>query len=142
MPDGGSSVLAGRFTLVLVEVAGAVLFREMLPAFRGGPLPSLPAGLTPREAEVLALIAAGMSNNEIADDLAIGEGTVKSHINHLLTKIDARDRAQAVTVACQHGLTQPRDSPAETSHVVLEPQTRGPAAGPRSLREGSAAPGS
>jgi DNA-binding NarL/FixJ family response regulator len=74
--------------------------------------PSLPAGLTRREAEVLALIAAGMSNSEIADDLAISEGTVKSHINHLLAKIDARDRAQAVTFAYQHGLTLPRESPA------------------------------
>jgi DNA-binding NarL/FixJ family response regulator len=63
-----------------------------------------PDGLTPREAEVLSLIATGLSNTEIAEHLFISEGTVKSHINRLLAKIDARDRAQAVTYAYQRGL--------------------------------------
>jgi DNA-binding NarL/FixJ family response regulator len=64
----------------------------------------LPDDLTPREAEVLRLIAAGLSNGEIAAQLVVSNATVKTHVNHVFAKIGARDRAQAVHYAYTHGL--------------------------------------
>lgn len=76
-------------------------------ATRLRPAPAeLPDELTPREAEVLRLVAGGLSNREIADTLVVSEATVKSHINHLFAKIGARDRAQAVHYAYSHGLAE------------------------------------
>ena len=68
------------------------------------PPTELPDELTPREVEVLKLIAAGLSNSEIADKLVLSNATVKTHVNRIFYKTGARDRAQAVRYAYQHGL--------------------------------------
>jgi DNA-binding CsgD family transcriptional regulator len=68
--------------------------------------PRYPDGLSPREVEVLRLIAAGTSNAEIADELAISLNTVARHINHIFTKTGAANRAQAVIYAHRHGLAE------------------------------------
>lgn len=82
---------------------------RLLAAASAGARPAPPPGglpddLTPREAEVLSLIAQGLSNGEIAATLVVSDATVKTHINHVFAKIGARDRAQAVHYAYTHGL--------------------------------------
>ncbi len=94
---GGQAALDPAVQLHLVEAIA-----DGVPS--GPATAPLPDGLTPREAEVLTLIAAGLSNAEIAERLVVSEATVKSHVNHMLAKIGARDRAQAVAYAYRRGL--------------------------------------
>jgi DNA-binding NarL/FixJ family response regulator len=77
------------------------------PPAAPGPGQHHPGGLTTREAEVLALLAGGLSNTEIAQHLYLSNATVKTHINRIFAKTGARDRAQAVRYAYQHGLATP-----------------------------------
>jgi DNA-binding NarL/FixJ family response regulator len=69
--------------------------------------PASPAGITPREEEVLRLIAAGRTTREIAEELVLSPGTVERHITNLYGKIGARGRADATTFALRHGLVIP-----------------------------------
>jgi DNA-binding NarL/FixJ family response regulator len=78
------------------------------PASPGAPLaPADPGELTPREADVLRLIAAGQSNREIARTLFVSEATVKTHVNRIFAKTGSRDRAQATRYAYIHGYAVP-----------------------------------
>jgi len=83
--------------------------RRLIAAFGAQPRPSRAfhrtlAGVTEREREILTLIARGLSNTDIAAHLTLSQATVKSHVGRLLTKLNARDRAQLVVVAYETGL--------------------------------------
>ncbi len=105
------------FDAVRVVAAGEALLaptvtRRLIAEFaRQRPRPARPgsrlAGLTPRETEVLRLIAAGLSNMEIAGRLGVSEETVKTHVSRVLAKLGLRDRTQAVVTAYESGLVIP-----------------------------------
>ncbi|MEV0408234.1 response regulator transcription factor [Actinoallomurus sp. NPDC050550] len=95
---GGDALLAPGITRRLIKEFAA------RPATSSLPGPGVLAVITKREREVLMLVAEGLSNSEIAERLHIGPGTAKSHVGHLLTKLDARDRVQLVILAYRTGL--------------------------------------
>jgi DNA-binding NarL/FixJ family response regulator len=90
-------------------VTGRVLatYRSAAPVEDDGAAERI-ADLTPRERDVLRLIGRGASNTEIAESLFVSEATVKSHIGHIFTKLDLRDRAAAIVFAFDHGLVAPQ----------------------------------
>ena len=88
---------------------GTTVTKRLLERFTdGAPKTSVPTldGLTEREREILALMASGLSNNEIAERLVLGETTVKTHVSSILRKLGVRDRVQAVIVAYDAGLVR------------------------------------
>jgi DNA-binding NarL/FixJ family response regulator len=97
---------------IRIVAAGASLFapavtRRLIERFAGAgpsPLPPSLSELTPRELEVLRLVARGLSNAEIAAELVLSEHTAKTHVAHILDKLDLRDRVQAVVLAYESGI--------------------------------------
>ena len=91
--------------------------RRLLDRFARLPSPADRAGevlgqLTERELEVLKLVAEGLSNREIAERLVLAEPTIKTHVSHLLLKLDLRDRAQLVVLAYETGVVRPGETEA------------------------------
>jgi DNA-binding NarL/FixJ family response regulator len=96
----GDALLAPDITRRLIEQ-----FVHRPPP--GSAVPPALGELTPREVEVLQLVARGLSNAEIAGELVVGETTVRTHVARILAKLGARDRVQAVVIAYESGLVQP-----------------------------------
>jgi DNA-binding NarL/FixJ family response regulator len=96
---GGDALIAPAITKRLIEQ-----FARTAPPAPNADL----AELTPRELEVLLLIARGLANAEIAAELFVTEATVKTHVTRILTKLHLRDRVQAVVLAYETGLVTPR----------------------------------
>ena len=95
----GEALLAPAITQRLIErFVNRPPVEEAAPAL---------AELSAREGEVLRLLARGLSNAEIASELIVGEATVKTHVAHILRKLDLRDRVQAVILAYETGLVEP-----------------------------------
>lgn len=105
-------VVAGGEALLAPEVTRRVIerFASAEPADPSTHVPSADAvgDLSEREVEVLRLIARGMSNQEIAQELWVSSTTVKTHVSHILTKLGVRDRVQAVVEAYESGIVVPR----------------------------------
>jgi DNA-binding NarL/FixJ family response regulator len=108
---------ADLIAAVRVAAAGDALLapsvtRRLIEAFAKRPVsvspaPSALASLTPREQDILLLVARGQSNIEIARALVVSEATVKTHVTHLLAKLGLRDRVQAVILAYETGAVTP-----------------------------------
>jgi DNA-binding NarL/FixJ family response regulator len=100
---GGEALLAPTVTRRLIQE-----FARLAPTRRTRPAEL--DELTPRELEVLRLLARGMSNAEIAETLVLGDTTIKTHVAHVLGKLGLRDRVQAVVLAYESGLVVPGSS--------------------------------
>jgi DNA-binding NarL/FixJ family response regulator len=103
MVSHGDALLAPTITRRLIEEFTTSRTTDTVAAERL-------AALSPREAEVFGLLARGLSNREIAGHLYVGETTVKTHVTRILTKLDLRDRIQAVVLAYEAGVVTPGHS--------------------------------
>jgi len=101
---GGDALLEPGVTRRLIE---AYVKAQETPSPPAAPGLALPSSLTAREVEILRLIAAGWTNNEITAHLFISPLTCKSHVSRILTKLEARDRIQLVVLAYERGLVIP-----------------------------------
>jgi len=104
--DGVRIVAAGDALLAPSVTRRLIAEFTARPTTDNGPSPALDE-LTERELEVLAQLARGLSNAEMAEALFVSETTIKTHVSHILTKLELRDRVQAVVVAYESGLVQP-----------------------------------
>jgi DNA-binding NarL/FixJ family response regulator len=133
---GAIRIVAAGDALLAPSVTRSLLdrFGERLPG-RTEETSIRLANLSLREVEILRLLARGFSNQELADCLVVTVPTVKSHISHLLTKLDLRDRTQAVITAYEAGLVRPgvlegagsmaaeRPAPTNTARLPMTPRT-------------------
>ena len=103
----GDALLAPSITRRLIESFARVARPEP------DGVPAALSELSARELEVLRLVARGLSNAEIAQELVLGENTVKTHVAHVLGKLGLRDRVQAVVLAYETGLASPELAPGE-----------------------------
>ncbi|WP_235834279.1 LuxR C-terminal-related transcriptional regulator [Actinomadura logoneensis] len=100
----GVRVVAGGEALLAPSITRRLIADFARRRRHQRPSPAATAALTPRERDVLRLIARGMSNAEIAAELVLAEQTIKTHVGHVLTKLGLRDRTQAVVFAYENGL--------------------------------------
>ena len=100
-------IVADGDALLAPEITRRVIEEYVSRPLAGDGHPPALEELTARELEVLRLVARGLSNGEIAEQLFLGETTVKTHVAHLLQKLRLRDRVQAVVLAYESGLVQP-----------------------------------
>src|SRR5690606_10034451 len=122
LKDASAEELAAAIRVVAAgdSLLAPAITRQVIDAFVGSsgaaarrPDPTL-GRLTPRELEVLALIARGRSNGDIATRLFISEATTKTHVSNLLAKLELRDRVQAVIFAYENGIAVPGDNDRES----------------------------
>ncbi len=113
LKDATSEQLTGAIRAVCAgeTLLAPAITRRLIEDFCRGPAPGTPAGaaggLSEREREVVRLIAAGLSNAEIASSLYLSEATIKSHITRILARLGLRDRVQIAVYAYENGIVRP-----------------------------------